>query len=883
MEGMPAVPKFLIGWAALVLTVVMGGAPAAGALAGLWEFDDPENPGRATFGDDLVIVGTAPAYAASAADGRSTPVTLQGVITTTAGPPHHLRASHHIGANGAPGAARVNQYTLVFDVKRPAGNGWRAFYQTNLANTSDAQYFVQISNATLGRTAITYSSGAMTANRWHRLVIAVDLEAGRYETYLDGELFHTHNAPAADGEFALDPAGVLFFADEDNENQPLTLGLVAIYSTPLEAAAIAALGIAGTPVAYDHDNQPPVLTSALAGPANTTTGMDTSYTFTATDPENAAVHVQVDWGDGTFSAWSEATPSGTPVSLGHAWNAPGAYTLKARARDAGFAVSEWSDVQTVAVTGPIRLTVVTPPYLQNASPTGMVVMAEIKEEAPLVLRYGPTTAYGGEMAFTSESHSGGARFYRARVAGLAPATTYHYQLATADGEPVTDDATFRTAPEAWEDVSFSLWADSQGTNHGAWSADPLEPTVSMMKHMVASGVDFGVTAGDLAESGGSYQDTRDYYLDRVARHLGTKVPWFNAWGNHDSGSPNAPLRRASDMPSGAREGFSSGHGSFDFLWAGIYFVCLDYFYQEEITNGWLAARLASPAAQAARFRIVVNHVPPYCERWIDGDATLRATLVPLLEAHHVDLVVSGHTHEYERGFRNGVHYLITGGGSWLDHTEPIVRDWPHMTVGGAQDVAGAWARESSRGVLGAPRPIVGGLFNEYVLATARGRHLRLETHAFHADGSFLGVLDAFDIGTPPATDSDGDGLPDEWETAHGLDPHSATGVDGAEGDPDGDGQSNLSEYLAGTDARDAASVLALVAFEPTGATARLTWSSLPGHRYRLAVSSDLQTWTPLTDETNQPRLWPASDGTTTTAEVPLPAPGFWRIEVAREE
>ncbi len=47
-------------------------------------------------------------------------------------------------------------------------------------------------------------------------------------------------------------------------------------------------------------------------------------------------------------------------------------------------------------------------------------------------------------------------------------------------------------------------------------------------------------------------------------------------------------------------------------------------------------------------------------------------------------------------------------------------------------------------------------------------------------------------------DSDGDGLPDGWEVDHGLDPTDNTGADGASGDPDGDGISNIDEYNLGT-------------------------------------------------------------------------------------
>lgn len=56
--------------------------------------------------------------------------------------------------------------------------------------------------------------------------------------------------------------------------------------------------------------------------------------------------------------------------------------------------------------------------------------------------------------------------------------------------------------------------------------------------------------------------------------------------------------------------------------------------------------------------------------------------------------------------------------------------------------------------------------------------------------------------TTQMQDSDGDGIPDGWETLYGLNPNNPSD---AGTDSDGDGYTNLQEYLAGTDPRDSSS------------------------------------------------------------------------------
>lgn len=100
--------------------------------------------------------------------------------------------------------------------------------------------------------------------------------------------------------------------------------------------------------------------------------------------------------------------------------------------------------------------------------------------------------------------------------------------------------------------------------------------------------------------------------------------------------------------------------------------------------------------------------------------------------------------------------------------------------------------------------------------------------------------DDFKFIVSPPTDTDGDGMPDAWETEHGLDP----AVDNRLGDGDGDGIPNLLEFAFGLDPRvPNSNALPVAAVENNYLTLTITRDAeASGLSFIPEVSTDLRSW-----------------------------------------
>jgi T5SS/PEP-CTERM-associated repeat protein len=86
-------------------------------------------------------------------------------------------------------------------------------------------------------------------------------------------------------------------------------------------------------------------------------------------------------------------------------------------------------------------------------------------------------------------------------------------------------------------------------------------------------------------------------------------------------------------------------------------------------------------------------------------------------------------------------------------------------------------------------------------------------------------------------DTDGDGIPNWWMMGYFGHPAGlASDNSRAQDDADGDGMSNLAEYLAGTNPRDRSSNLRIIAVRPQTNDVRVDWTIVGGTKYLLQVA-----------------------------------------------
>ncbi len=268
-----------------------------------------------------------------------------------------------------------------------------------------------------------------------------------------------------------------------------------------------------------------------------------------------------------------------------------------------------------------------------ARPTPDSVVVAWRSVAPVApaVEWGPTPDYGALATGPSGT------VHELALTGLSPATTYHYRVLL-DGTPAGGGHAFKTPPiDPAAPVRFAVAGDT-----GSGCAAQMR-VIGRVEEM---NPDFVLLAGDLAYMGGTPVEVRTRMMWPFAELLATR-PVFAALGNHDVVTGDgAPLLAALALPTNPVDG-SERYYSFD--WGGVHVAVLDTNLDVTASSpqvGWLAADLA--AASGARWRILMFHHPVYSSSKHGSSPLLQSTVAPLCDAHRVDVVFTGHDHDYER-------------------------------------------------------------------------------------------------------------------------------------------------------------------------------------------------------------------------------------------
>ena len=307
------------------------------------------------------------------------------------------------------------------------------------------------------------------------------------------------------------------------------------------------------------------------------------------------------------------------------------------------------------------------PYLQCATPTSMVVRWRSATPSSSRVYYGATSdelaAYVDDSAVTTD--------HDVTLTGLQPGTTYYYGVGTALGLSAGGDADhfFMTPPVAGTSQPIRIWVvgDSGTADRNAAAVRDAYLAATGYQH-----TDVWLTLGDNAYNSGTDAQYQRAVFDMYPDLLRRTVVWPTL-GNHDGATADSPTESGPyfDMFTLPRDGEAGGLPSgteayYSFDYGNVHFICLDSQDTNRAADGammvWLQDDLADTLAD---WIIAYWHQPPYTKGSHDSDdendskgqmKDMRETALPILEAAGVDLVLTGHSHSYERSFLLDGHY-----------------------------------------------------------------------------------------------------------------------------------------------------------------------------------------------------------------------------------
>ncbi|MBN4080396.1 metallophosphoesterase family protein [Beggiatoa alba] len=320
------------------------------------------------------------------------------------------------------------------------------------------------------------------------------------------------------------------------------------------------------------------------------------------------------------------------------------------------------------------------PYLQSPTSRSIVIRWQTRERHRGVVRVGED-ATNLDKEFTESSADDE---HSLKVTGLKPNTKYYYTVGTREHSIFEGSGHwFKTSPDRLAEqanrqqpIRFWVTGDQgQAGEMQSWVRDAMllwtkqnvlqydgkNETETVFK----TELDFWLTLGDNAYRSGTNKQFQENFFAPYATIL-KHTPVWPAYGNHDA-------RRwvfyniftfPTQGEAGGRASSTEHYYSFDY--GSLHVVMLDSQSRRLQKNSkmlrWLRQDLASTQQQ---WVIAVFHHPPYSKGTHDSDnladsngrmQNVRKYVLPVLEQAGVDVVLTGHSHMYERSWFMNCHY-----------------------------------------------------------------------------------------------------------------------------------------------------------------------------------------------------------------------------------
>lgn len=334
------------------------------------------------------------------------------------------------------------------------------------------------------------------------------------------------------------------------------------------------------------------------------------------------------------------------------------------------------------------------PYVQMATPSSITVVWRTEGPVVPVVRFGKSPdqldqKVGGSHVVTRASlgtngqaippkwsalrtwgnlrlpklHSApvGTFQYEAKLTGLTPDTRYYYGVFNGDKRmtPADESYHFTTHPVKGTVRPMRFWvAGDSGTGRQAQAE-----VFQAMREFVAREkrpLDFYLHVGDMAYHTGRDVEFQSRFFEPYEPTLRNTVCW-PTMGNHEGAiskgsTGRGPYYDAYVMPTRAEAGglASGSEAYYSFEFGNAHFICLDSHDLDRRPSGAMAQWLRADLEKArADWLIAYWHHPPYTKGTHDSDkekelAEMRYFIMPILESGGVDLVLTGHSHIYER-------------------------------------------------------------------------------------------------------------------------------------------------------------------------------------------------------------------------------------------